>query len=65
MRKIFPPANLGVLGSGQLGRMFTNSASRLGYNVICYSPVKDSPTKLAGAIEIVGEYTDKKKLTEF
>ena len=64
-RPLYPPSILGVMGSGQLGRMFTHSASKLGYQVHCYSPIFDSPTKLAGATEFVGKYTDLNKLGEF
>ncbi len=64
-RPLHPPSILGVMGSGQLGRMFTHSASRFGYHVHCYSPVIDSPTKYAGATEFVGQYTNLNKLSEF
>ncbi|NBU99713.1 MAG: ATP-grasp domain-containing protein [Spirochaetia bacterium] len=64
-RALYPPSILGVMGSGQLGRMFTHSASKLGYHVHCYSPIFDSPTKYAGATEFVGKYTDLNKLGEF
>lgn len=57
--------NLGILGSGQLGRMFTQSASNLGANVFVYSPEADSPTFKAGAEETVGDYLDKGKLFSF
>ena len=41
---ILPGATLGVLGSGQLGRMFAIEARRLGYRVHVYSPDSDTPT---------------------
>ena len=41
---IMPGATLGVLGGGQLGRMFTIAAKRLGYRVHVFSPEEDAPT---------------------
>ena len=41
---ILPGATLGVLGSGQLGRMFAIAARRLGYRVHVLSPDDDTPT---------------------
>ncbi|MGB1277193.1 MAG: 5-(carboxyamino)imidazole ribonucleotide synthase, partial [Nannocystaceae bacterium] len=43
-KAIEPGATLGVLGSGQLGRMFAIAARRLGYRVHTYSPGTDTPT---------------------
>jgi 5-(carboxyamino)imidazole ribonucleotide synthase len=41
---IQPGATLGVLGSGQLGRMFAIAARRMGYRVHTLSPGVDTPT---------------------
>ncbi len=38
-----PGATLGVLGGGQLGRMFAVAARTLGYRLIVHSPVPESP----------------------
>ncbi|MCC5814705.1 MAG: 5-(carboxyamino)imidazole ribonucleotide synthase [Leptospira sp.] len=62
---IHPPAKLGVLGSGQLGRMFTQEAQKMGYQVICYSPDNNTPTGKAGASEMAGGYDDFAYLEEF
>ncbi|HEV3074809.1 MAG TPA: 5-(carboxyamino)imidazole ribonucleotide synthase, partial [Thermoanaerobaculia bacterium] len=35
---ILPGATLGVLGGGQLGRMFAIAARRMGYRVHTFSP---------------------------
>jgi len=37
-RPVAPGATIGVLGSGQLGRMFAIAARRMGYRVHTYSP---------------------------
>lgn len=41
---ILPGANLGVLGGGQLGRMFAIAARQMGYRVTVFAPGKDTPT---------------------
>jgi len=40
---ILPGATLGVLGSGQLGRMLAIAARRMGYRVHVFSPGADTP----------------------
>ena len=40
---ILPGAMLGLLGGGQLGRMFTMAAQTLGYRVTVLDPADDSP----------------------
>lgn len=62
---ILPGATLGVLGSGQLGRMFALEARRMGYRVHTYSPEEDSPTGHISDQEWVGEYEDIKRLHAF
>lgn len=62
---ILPGATLGVLGSGQLGRMFAIAARRLGYRVHVYSPEKNSPTGQVADREFVASYDDLEQLAEF
>lgn len=62
---IFPGATLGVLGSGQLGRMFAISARRLGYRVHVYSPDNDSPTGQLADLEVQADYLDLDRVAEF
>ncbi len=38
-----PPATLGVIGGGQLGRMFLQAAHRMGYQTVVLSPTDDAP----------------------
>jgi 5-(carboxyamino)imidazole ribonucleotide synthase len=40
---IRPPASLGVIGGGQLGRMFLQAAQRMGYRAIVLSETEDGP----------------------
>lgn len=62
---ILPGATLGVLGSGQLGRMFAMAARRLGYGVQVYSPDGDSPAGQISDREWCGAWNDLAKLKEF
>ena len=55
---ILPGATIGVLGSGQLGRMLAGAAAALGYRVHVYSPEAGSPAGLVAAREVVGSYDD-------
>ena len=43
MIPIEPPATLGVIGGGQLGRMFLQAAQRMGYRTVVLSPTPDGP----------------------
>jgi 5-(carboxyamino)imidazole ribonucleotide synthase len=62
---ILPGATLGVLGSGQLGRMFAIAARRLGYGVHVYSPEVNTPAGQVADREFAAEYDDLEQLAEF
>ena len=62
---ILPGSVIGVLGSGQLGRMLALAAGRLGYRVHTFSPERDSPTGHVADVEIVGDYDDVDALRRF
>jgi 5-(carboxyamino)imidazole ribonucleotide synthase len=62
---IAPGAVLGVLGSGQLGRMFTIAARRMGYRVHTYSPDSDTPTGQVADVEVSASYDDADSLRAF
>jgi len=55
---VLPGATLGVLGSGQLGRMFALCARRMGYRVHTFSPDRDTPTGQVADLEVHGDYED-------
>jgi 5-(carboxyamino)imidazole ribonucleotide synthase len=55
---ILPGATIGVLGSGQLGRMFTIAARQMGYLVHTFSPEADTPTGQVADVEITAPYDD-------
>ncbi len=55
---ILPGATVGVLGSGQLGRMFAIAARRMGYRVHTFSPDYDTPTGQIADVEVCASYDD-------
>ena len=62
---ILPGATIGVLGSGQLGRMFAIAARRMGYRVHTFSPDSDTPTGQVSDHEIKASYDDLDAVREF
>lgn len=62
---ILPGATLGMLGGGQLGRMFAVAASRLGYKVIVYAPETESPAGEVSHKHICAPYEDEERLLQF
>ena len=64
-RVILPGATVGVLGSGQLGRMFAIAARRMGYRVHTFSPDTDTPTGQVADLEIVAPYEDLDAVRSF
>jgi 5-(carboxyamino)imidazole ribonucleotide synthase len=63
---VIPPgAVLGVLGSGQLGRMFTIAARQMGYRVHTFSPESDTPTGQVADVEVTASYDDADALRAF
>ncbi len=66
MTQVIPPGStLGVLGSGQLGRMFAIAARRLGYRVHVFSPDDDTPTGQVADVEIRAAYDDLDAVADF
>ncbi|REK08615.1 MAG: 5-(carboxyamino)imidazole ribonucleotide synthase [Planctomycetota bacterium] len=57
-RTILPGSTIGVLGSGQLGRMFAIAARRMGYRVHTFSPDDDTPTGQVADWETQAAYDD-------
>jgi 5-(carboxyamino)imidazole ribonucleotide synthase len=62
---ILPGAIVGVLGGGQLGRMFAMAARRLGYRVHTLAPEHDTPTGQIADVEIVASYDDVDRIRDF
>lgn len=53
-----PGATLGILGGGQLGRMFTIAARTMGYRVMVLDPDADSPAGQMADMHVQADYTD-------
>ena len=53
-----PGSTIGVLGGGQLGRMFAMAARRLGYRVHTLAPEHDTPTGQIADVEVNASYDD-------
>lgn len=65
MNQIPPGAMLGVLGGGQLGRMFVIAAHRLGYRVAVLSLSPGSPAGQLADAEICGDLNDPASVVAF
>src|ERR1700722_2098920 len=66
MEMVFPPGStIGLLGGGQLGRMFAIAARRMGYRVHTYEPSPDSPAGQISDREFNGSYADWDLLETF
>jgi len=61
---IKPGAMLGLLGGGQLGRMFTMAAQCMGYRVTVLDPTKDSPAGTIAEAHLCADYLDQQALEE-
>ena len=64
-RVILPGATIGVLGSGQLGRMMAIAARRMGYRVHTFSPGEETPTGQVADLEISADYEDLDAIRAF
>ncbi len=64
-RVVLPGATIGVLGSGQLGRMLALAARRMGYRVHTLSPGEDTPTGQVADLEITADFEDLDAIRAF
>ena len=62
---IAPGAWLGLLGGGQLGRMFTMAAQSMGYKVVVLDPGSHSPAGSVADDHMAADYLDPGALQEF
>jgi 5-(carboxyamino)imidazole ribonucleotide synthase len=65
IQPLLPGATIGVLGSGQLGRMLALCARRMGYRVHVFSPESDSPAGQVADREVVAPYDDAEAAARF
>ena len=59
-----PPAQLGVMGGGQLGRMFVHAAQAMGFKVTVLEAAPDSPAGQAADSLIAADYSDAQALAQ-
>ncbi len=58
-------ATIGILGGGQLGRMLSVAASRLGFKTCIYEPAGDCPASHVANFHMQAGYDDTEALTRF
>ena len=51
---LYPPASLGVIGGGQLGRMFVQAAQRMGYRAGVLGEIADGPGPQVAHWSVIG-----------
>ncbi len=62
---LYPPASLGVVGSGQLGRMFIQAAQRMGYRAGVLAAADDDPAAQVAHWSVIGASDELAVLREF
>ena len=64
LKPLLPGSTLGVLGGGQLGRMWAHTAQRMGYNTAVLDPDAQSPAGLVSHHHIHTDYLDPEGLKQ-
>lgn len=66
MNRTYPPgATVGVMGGGQLGRMFAMAARRMGYRVVIFTPEENSPAGQFADLTRIADYTNEAAVRRF
>ena len=66
MSRVYGPGSrIGVMGGGQLGRMFAIAARRMGYRIHIFVPETDSPAGQVADVEVARDYGDEQAVREF
>lgn len=60
---ILPPATIGIVGGGQLGRMLAQAAKAMGYTVGVLDPTPQCPAGQVADFQLQADYTDQAALT--
>lgn len=58
-------STIGIIGSGQLGRMACFAAHQLGFRTVIFTDQKNSPASFVTNQTIVADYSDKEALKKF
>lgn len=64
-KTLLPGATIGVMGGGQLGRMFAVAARRMGYFVHTFSPDKNGPAAQFSDQATTAAYDDEEAVRRF
>lgn len=59
-----PGSTLGIMGGGQLGRMFCHAAQSMGYKVVVLEPTAGSPAGRVAEYEVVSAYDNEQGLAQ-
>ncbi len=62
---LLPGSTIGVMGSGQLGRMLAIAARRMGYRIHTFSPDRGTPMGPLVDLEVTAAYDDEAAVTAF
>ena len=65
MKTIPPGATIGVMGGGQLGRMFALAARHMGYRIHIFTPDHDSPASQVSDYVTEADFRDEKAVRNF
>ncbi|MGI8821476.1 MAG: 5-(carboxyamino)imidazole ribonucleotide synthase [Chthoniobacterales bacterium] len=60
-----PGATIGVMGGGQLGRMFAIAARTMGYRVEIFTPEENSPAGFFADLTRIADYTNESAVRRF
>ena len=63
-KSILPPAQIGIIGGGQLGRMMALKAKEMGYKIAVLEPTLGAPAAQVADVEINRDYTHIPSLTK-
>ena len=65
-RDVFlPGSTIGMLGGGQLGRMFAMAAHAMGYRVVVFDSEKYAPAAMAADESVTAPFDDRNALKDF
>ena len=64
-RPYLPGATIGVMGGGQLGRMFAMAARRIGYRVHIFTPEEESPAGQFADLTRIADYSNETAVRRF
>ncbi|MCL0063805.1 5-(carboxyamino)imidazole ribonucleotide synthase [Dehalococcoidia bacterium] len=60
----FSGYRIGIIGGGQLGKMMTQEAKKMGFYVTILDPTPDSPASQLADRQLVGDFHDRNKIKE-